>query len=329
MQRILLSITAALLIAGCNQTAPKEEGHSNGAAKPTTEVLNFRIAAQKGASSSPMLYAKAKGYVEEELKKDYPDVKVTWSIFPHGPAVNESFAAGQQDVGLAGNVPTTISKASGQKTVIFAKAAGGPAVIGLIVHKDSPVKVPADLKGKSVACVRGGFSHHLLYLILKEAGLTFKDVYLVNLPNADIGTAVETKQVDAGVIWEPGLSKTLSNGQTIQLRDGAGFKSNGTFYYVTESFAQKNPKALSAFVRAIGRAAKEIKENPAAGAEVVKSEMDVPIDVLTKLYSKYDFRTELNQDDIDELKDVEKFLSSEGLIKNRVDVDKFVVPVKL
>ena len=92
--------------------------------------------------------------------------------------------------------------------------------------------------------VKGSYGQHFLGLVLEEAGLTFDDIEQVNLPNADIGNAVASEQVDAGIIWEPGLSSTLSTGKIKILLDGTGIKSNNVFFFSNADFAQNNPDGL-------------------------------------------------------------------------------------
>ena len=66
----------------------------------------------------------------------------------------------------------------------------------LIVPKDGPVKTLADLKGKKIGYSVAGLQSAYLDAMLKSAGLTAKDVTLVNV-NFNLVTALMSGQVDA------------------------------------------------------------------------------------------------------------------------------------
>ena len=254
----------------------------------------------------------------------YSDIEITWDSFESGPPENEAFAAGAEDIGLIGDVPLLVAKASGQKTVTFAKLSAGETTVALTLPEDSDITEPSQLKGKKIAYVKGSYGQHFLGLVLEKAGLTFDDIEEINLPNADIGNTVSSKQADAGIIWEPGLTATLSTGKIKVLLDGTGIKSNNVFFFATEEFAEKNPDALAAYIKAVERANEEIKNDPEAAAKELEGEINLPTETLAQLLTKYDFTTNISDSDIEELKDVENFNRDQGFAANEVDVDAFV-----
>jgi NitT/TauT family transport system substrate-binding protein len=79
---------------------------------------------------------------------------------------------------------------------------------GLVARKE--IKSVKDLKGKKVAFSEGSVSQFFLNVLLKEAGLTQKDVEAVNMKPEDAGAAFVAEKVDAAVTWEPWLSKGKS-----------------------------------------------------------------------------------------------------------------------
>ena len=288
-------------------------------------VKKIRVATQPGVYAANILLAKKKGYFDEELKNlGYSDIEITWDSFESGPPENEAFAAGAEDIGLIGDVPLLVAKASGQKTVTFAKLSAGETTVALTLPEDSDITEPSQLKGKKIAYVKGSYGQHFLGLVLEKAGLTFDDIEEINLPNADIGNTVSSKQADAGIIWEPGLTATLSTGKIKVLLDGTGIKSNNVFFFATEEFAEKNPDALAAYIKAVERANEEIKNDPEAAAKELEGEINLPTETLAQLLTKYDFTTNISDSDIEELKDVENFNRDQGFAANEVDVDAFV-----
>ena len=154
----------------------------------------IRIATQPSPFCASILVAKHKGWLEEELAKVGAKPAIKWTSFAAGPPMNESFAAGQQDIGILGDTPAIIGKAAGIDTKIIGITASGPRSLAVIVPTKSNIRSPKELKGKKVAVVKGSYAHHLLVLILQKGGLTTNDIEFINLSQADIATAIIERQ---------------------------------------------------------------------------------------------------------------------------------------
>ncbi len=70
----------------------------------------------------------------------------------------------------------------------------------------------ADLKGKKVALELGSVSHFFFSKVLEKAGLSEKDVDIVNMSAQDAGTAFVAKAIDVSVTWEPFASQGIAAG---------------------------------------------------------------------------------------------------------------------
>ena len=82
---------------------------------------------------------------------------------------------------------------------------------GILTGTD--VKSIADLKGKDVAMNEGSVSQFWFNILLKQAGLTEKDVNVVNMTADDAAAAFMAGQVPVAVTWEPHL--TLAKDQHV------------------------------------------------------------------------------------------------------------------
>jgi len=88
------------------------------------------------------------------------------------------------------------------------------AVLGLddskggdgIVSNDT-IKSIRDLRGKRVAFNEGSVSHFFLSVLLRQNGMTEKDLKAINMRQDDAGAAFLSGKVDAAVTWEPWLSR--------------------------------------------------------------------------------------------------------------------------
>jgi NitT/TauT family transport system substrate-binding protein len=88
------------------------------------------------------------------------------------------------------------------------------AVLGLddskggdgIVSSDSITSVKG-LRGKRVAFNEGSVSHFFLSVLLRQNGMTEKDLRPINMRQDDAGAAFIAGKVDAAVTWEPWLTR--------------------------------------------------------------------------------------------------------------------------
>lgn len=88
-----------------------------------------------------------------------------------------------------------------QKYVLVA-AAKGTAVTSFIVPKDSILKGPSDLVGKSIALPdENAYPSHVAIAMIKEAGLKPETLNIRNFRTQDaVGYSVEQKMIDVGVV---------------------------------------------------------------------------------------------------------------------------------
>lgn len=287
----------------------------------TAEEL--RIAAQPFPSYAPIFLANKNGWLAEELGKIGDASTVKLSTFAAGPPINESFAAGQQDYGFLGDTPAIIGKSVGLDTSLVGKASVGAKSLAVLVPTDSPLKSPADLRGRKVAVTKGSYAHHLLALVLQQGGLGFGDVELINLPNGDIPGALLSGAIDAGAVWEPIITKFEAQKSVRVLADGTGIKSGVLTIVAANDVIRNKPDQVKAVLRAYARAARYIKANPREAAEAVSSDVGLSPDLLVLVFAKFDFDPALRDEDVAELKKSAAFMKSIGLIKTDVDIDAF------
>jgi sulfonate transport system substrate-binding protein len=261
--------------------------------------------------------------VEEELAKSGARPAIKWVSFAAGPPMNESFAAGQQDIGFLGDTPAIIGKAAGIDTRIIGITSSGPRTLAVIVPTKSNIKSPGDLKGKKVAVVKGSYAHHLLALVLRKGGLTTSDIEFINLSQADTATAILNGNIDAAAVWEPLITKLESQGQVRVLADGTGIKKGVLVIVATNDYVAKQREQVKALLRAYQRGARFIKSNPKEAAQLIAADVNLAPDLLLKVLPKYDFHPAIQADDIGEIKKSETFMRSVGIIKTLVDIDKF------
>lgn len=157
------------------------------AADKLTVVLDWFV----NPDHAPLVIAKEGGYFERAGL----DVEL---IAPADPSSPPRFvAAGKADVAITYQPDLMLQIKEGLPLVRFGTLIETPLNC-LIVLKDGPIKTLADLKGKKVGYSVASFQDAYLSAILKSAGLSGKDVELVNV-NFNLVTALMSGQVDAAI----------------------------------------------------------------------------------------------------------------------------------
>jgi len=123
-----------------------------------------------------------------------------YNTFADGPHMNAAFSANRLDVGYMGDTPVLFANASGAGITAVAVARSTVNSQTIYASKGSGIRTLADLKGKKVAVTVGTSLHGYLLQQLDSAGLTEKDVALVNVPVTSLVSTFTSGQVDA-VVW--------------------------------------------------------------------------------------------------------------------------------
>jgi NitT/TauT family transport system substrate-binding protein len=139
---------------------------------------------------------------------------------------------------------------------------------GVVANKS--IKTVADLKGRTVAFEEGSVSQFFINALLRRAGLTQKDIKMVNMTATDAGVAFTANRVDAAVTWEPHLSQGAATEHGKVLVSSA--QTPGLIVdviAVRDTTAKEKRKELEAFVRAWQRALDFLASNPDEGYQIM------------------------------------------------------------
>src|SRR5260370_25808735 len=139
MKKIIAAITAAILCFGSFATAEQ---------KTTIRFGHFPNITHAQGVIAHALSRQGKGWFEERLG---PNVEIQWFTYNAGPSAMEAIFARSLDVTYVGPGPALNAyfKSNGEEISVISGAANGGAA--LLVKADSPIKSPADFRGKKIA----------------------------------------------------------------------------------------------------------------------------------------------------------------------------------
>jgi len=230
------------------------------ASEATAEPLKIRYSIWVGYG--PLFIAKEKGFFKEEKV----DVELVNIEDPKEGFV--ALAAGRLD-GVVSTIDTMVLylKKGNEYQYVLAldDSAGGD---GIVARKE--VQSVKDLKGKKVAVNEGSVSQFFLNVILKENGMTQKDVEIVNMKQGDAGAAFVAEKVDAAVTWEPWLSKGKAAPHGKILVDSSQTPGLITDVLIfPRTVIEKRAKEIQGVVNAWNKSVAYWQKNPAEANEIM------------------------------------------------------------
>jgi NitT/TauT family transport system substrate-binding protein len=189
-------LIAALLLSACGAQTSQTSG---------TQPVKLKIGYSVWVGYGPLFIARDKGYFKDE-GLDIELVKV------EDPKDRFAALSGKQLDGLVTTLDTMTLYWRAETPFVailgLDESSGGD---GIIVRKALNIASVKDLKGKKIGVNVGSVSHFLLDYLLQQNGLSDADVTLVKMKQGDVPAALIAGQVDAGVTWEPHLSKAAKD----------------------------------------------------------------------------------------------------------------------
>jgi sulfonate transport system substrate-binding protein len=236
---------------------------TSASASPSSSVnlssVTLNVGDQKGTGAEAIL--KAAG-----LLSTLP-FHVTWADFTSGPPMLEAMASGSVDVGGVGDAPPVFAAAGGEGVeIVGAREVPTGDQDALLVPKGSPITSIQQLKGKKIAYGSGSSGNYQMLTVLTAAGLTTKDVTLVNLQPADALAAFTSGAVDAWDIWPPYVQQAVAQDGAKVLARGSQYGSPYS-YEVASKAAVANPAkaaAIQVYLATLDKAYVWAEKNPDA-----------------------------------------------------------------
>lgn len=266
-----LTTVLALALAGCTGAGtPAASGPAGAPTAAGGAPATVRVAHVPSSLFSPLYVAQEKGYFTEQgLTVELEAVKSGQDAVPllasgRLDALAAGFSAGMfnaRNSGMEFQVVGSMGINTGDPAKSPTALLGAQKAID-----DGSVSEVAQLRGKRIAAAggpgaTGGF---LVASILAPAGLTLKDVEIVNIATPDMPNALSTGAVDAALVSAPTSSRVIGDklGGVLAVPAG-GVSSTGLMY--GPAFAAK-PEAQK-FFNALAKASGDLQGDGATSDE--------------------------------------------------------------
>ncbi len=322
---LALAALAALAVAGCSSSSSSSSSASSSTASPSASSsvdlssVTLNIGDQKGTGAEAVLTAAG-------LLNTLP-FHVNWSDFTSGPPMLEAMASGSVDVGGVGDAPPVFAASGGEAVEIVGARTTAGDQDAVVVPKNSPITSIQQLKGKKIAYGSGSSANYNLLTVLTKAGLTTKDVTLVNLQPAEALAAFASGSVDAWDIWPPYVQQVVAQDGARILATGSSYGSPYSFEVASKAAVASPAKvaAIKVYLATLDKAYVWAATHPTAWAVAWGKAAGLPTSVMN-VAAQVDATTPVpvtSATVASEQNLVDQFYSA-GLIPNKVDISDYI-----
>ena len=192
--------------------------------------------------------------------------QIDFRRFDSGADVLAAIASGDVQVGYVGSSPLAAAASRGLDVKAFHLASISGTDEALVVRNGSGINSVKDLKGKKLAAAPVSTDHYQLLALLKQQGLTEKDVQVFAIPQPEIVAAYNRGDIDGGFVWDPALTELKKNGKVVVTSKDVAEKGAPTFsaWVATGSFAKENLEFLKTYAAVIEKYSTSFAKDKAA-----------------------------------------------------------------
>lgn len=331
-RQALWMLTGAIAGVGVHACAkPPESSNSLKASPAASGPMKASMAITTWIGNTPLYVAQEKGFFKD-LGLDL-EIKVFDTVAQSFPA----FTAGQLD-GAAPVTSEAVTLAS--RGVDFRIVTVEDTSLGAdVVMARNSIGSIQDFKGKKIAVELGGIGHFFVLQVLAEAGLSEKDVTLVNTPPDAAAAAFQTGSIEIAYSYSPFSDKAIA-----AQKDGRVIYSSkqmptaiADIYLFSTKFIEANPKAVAAFVEGNFKGLDFLKTNRQEGLAIAAKKLKITPDELDKQLQGIqmpDLKANIDMLGnpgsaaylLKPMTQLAEFLKAQGKIQSAPDLSKFLDP---
>ena len=236
------------------------------------DLLPIRIGAAGAVDHAPVFAGVERGiFAEHGL-----DAEVV--MYQSGVDMVNGLVNGAQEVNVMGSVPYLTGLARGFPLVLIGHLHGDPnrdaysdnqSIIASAASGVGAGDIPA-LAGRRIGLPRGTGAEGFLLGVLGSAGLSEDDVELINVPPAELVTALNQGDVDAVAIWQPwgATAMTQVDGAVLVQAGGCPQCYDPGTILTTQQVVGDSPETLERFMAAFAESQAWVRANTEAAAEI-------------------------------------------------------------
>jgi len=310
----------ALLCVSSSVAGAAEREVILGTAKDTQTAPGFVIANEKG------FFAKH-------------GIKASIRFFGNGAELIQAMAAGSVPVGAPGAVPATAARAGGVPIQIVSTLSNLAGAQALLVGPNATITKIEDLQGKSIGLVKSTTTELFYREVVKQYKLDASKISVHNLDGTGVVTALGRGDIQAGIIFQPFVSRAQALGAKVLLTGTRSYLTGKEVLHrtfgdyslvvVREDFKSANPELVKDILASVIDAYAYMSENFDDAATAISKVLGQPLDDVKVFMKQNEYQLALSEQVVADLRAEGEFLASVGVVKQSVDPKTWIDPAPL
>lgn len=302
---------------GCKKSESTEKGE---------KLKEVNVGILNGLSSTTLIIASKKGFLKEEFDKIDVKVNEVWIASGGGPAIVNAMESNSINVGGMADQPAIQAAANDGTEKIVGVYSQSDKYVQLVVPKDSTAKSITELKGKKITVGIGTIGHRVLFAMIAAAGLKPEDFEILNTPDGNLITTLDSGFADAAVTTEPTASKLDYEGEINIIGNTEGVKTNYTVLVSTGEFLAEHPEGVEAFLKAVKKSIDYLNDpaNHEEAVALLAEAAEVKPEVVELALAKFEFNIALNNAAVNSIQDSADIMYDMEIIRKEVKAEDFI-----
>jgi ABC-type nitrate/sulfonate/bicarbonate transport system substrate-binding protein len=295
---------------------------------PCAHAAPLTLAVSSGPVSLPVYVAQARGLFKEE------GLELALRSCTSGRECYGWLADGQVDVATAAELQVVAGAATRHDLAIVATISASSYQIKLVARRSAHVMEAPQVRGKRIGTVPGSSAQYFL-----DSWLVFNDiqpdaVHLVGLAPDQLVPALEARDIDAVVIWEPLAAQAAQalGGDAITFASPRVYTQHFNLVSSRTTIARRDAD-IARLLRALVKAQHIIEDEPAAARALLAERLHLAPAVAATVMEGQDYRVRLDQSLVTTMQGEARWLKraggSSGAGAAAVDVLRSIDPAPL
>lgn len=321
MRRLLIGLTATTVLVAASACGSSDSGSSDKGSS-SGGVTTVKVGLIPIVDVAPLYLGQSKGIFEKH------GLKLEVTTAQSGAAIVPGVVSGQFQFGFSNVTSLMIAQTNNVPVQAVVNGIASTGVEGkdfgaITVKEDSTIKSAKDLEGKTVANnALKNINETAVRESVRKAGGDPDKVKFVELAFDQMPAALDSGQVDAAMVVEPGLATIKSQGGRVIASPFLDVAPNLTIamYFTSTQYQQQNPDVVKKFQEATAESLAYADSHPDEARDIVTTYTKIPAAVLADVILPK-WPAEANRASIEALM---KLGEEDGLFKSTPDLDKLL-----
>jgi NitT/TauT family transport system substrate-binding protein len=299
---VMSALALAFAVAACGDDEEEGGGQPSGGG---AEQVTLNVGLIPIIPVAPVYLGIEKGFFEEE------NLKIEPQLAQGGAAIVPAVQSGDQQIGFSNSVSLMIAQTQGLPVKVVAPGETSPADAAddnsaVMVPKDSDIRSPKDLEGKTIGVnTLQNIAGLTVEASLAKEGVDTKSLKLVEVPFPEMQKTTEGGQVDAGFFNEPFTSQAKSAGLRTIVNPYAATGADLPIapYFAMSDWIEENGDVLERFQRAMEKATQYAIDNPGEVRKILPTYTEIPPEATENMGLPH-LSTELDPEPFERLADL-------------------------